>query len=68
MIHHPLEDDDLMPFGKYKGEKMSDVPASYLHWLWTNGLKEQVKTAPVADYIFRTMHVLKDEFPDGIWT
>lgn len=26
-------DRDLMPFGKYKGEMMVDVPAKYLDWL-----------------------------------
>lgn len=25
-----LDDDDLMPFGKYKGHAMSEVPDSYL--------------------------------------
>lgn len=29
-----LTDTDRMPFGKYKGEPLSDVPASYLSWLW----------------------------------
>lgn len=28
-----MKDSDLMPFGKYKGEKLGDVPASYLLWL-----------------------------------
>lgn len=26
-------DDTIMPFGKYKDKKLSDVPASYLLWL-----------------------------------
>lgn len=26
-------DDTLMPFGKYQGKKLEDVPASYLLWL-----------------------------------
>lgn len=30
-----LTDTDPMPFGKYKGTPMQDVPASYLHWLWS---------------------------------
>lgn len=29
-----MKDDDLMPFGKYKGRKMADVPAAYLLYLW----------------------------------
>jgi len=47
----PLEDSDSMPFGKYKGESMDSIPASYLHWLWTNGKKHECKTCPVAGYI-----------------
>lgn len=27
-------DLDRMPFGKYEGEPLQDVPASYLVWLW----------------------------------
>lgn len=62
-----LEDTDIMPFGKYKGtHQMQDVPASYLHWLWCNGL-EHDETSPVADYIRRNLSVLKHEHPDGIW-
>ena len=29
-----LTDDSPMPFGKHKGERMGDVPAKYLIWLW----------------------------------
>ncbi len=32
-----MTDNSLMPFGKYKGEKMANVPASYLLWLYENG-------------------------------
>ncbi len=31
-----LTDNDIMPFGKYKGEKMANVPADYLVWLYEN--------------------------------
>ena len=31
-----LTDNSYMPFGKYKGDKMADVPASYLIWLYDN--------------------------------
>lgn len=65
-----LQDTDPMPFGKYgpKGEAlvMQDVPASYLHYLWTSGLKNDLKS-PVADYIRRNLSALKQEHPDGIW-
>lgn len=63
----PLTDLSPMPFGKYKGEPMQDIPAYYLHYLWTNGKKED-KLCPVADYIRRNITALKQEYPDGIWT
>lgn len=31
-----LNDDSLMPWGKYKGVKMANVPAEYLRWLYDN--------------------------------
>ena len=61
-----LTDTDKMPFGKHKGELMQDVPASYLHWLWSNGKKED-RLCPVADYIRRNLYVLELEYQDGIW-
>jgi len=61
-----LEDTDPMPFGKHKGQPMQDVPARYLHWLWTNG-KEQDKQCRVADYIRRNLSALQQEYTDGIW-
>jgi len=30
----PLGDDSSCPLGKYKGEKMSEVPPDYLLWYW----------------------------------
>lgn len=32
-IIEPISGDDVMMFGKYKGEKIDDVPAQYLIWL-----------------------------------
>ena len=65
-MNHELQDTDPMPFGKYKGTLMQDVPASYLHWLWTNGGKED-KTSRVANYVKRNIVALKAEYEDGIW-
>jgi len=62
-----LEDTDLMPFGKHKGIPMSDVPASYLHYLWNNGMKKETKTSNVADYIARNIEALEEENKDLIW-
>jgi len=52
-----LTDSSRMPFGKYINEKMANVPASYLMWLYDNNkCNQQVK-----DYIEENMDVLKDE-------
>ena len=56
-----------MPFGKHKDTIMQDIPASYLHWLWENGLKNE-KDSPVHKYIVNSMGVLESENPDLIWT
>ena len=61
-----LQDTDLMPFGKHKGLPMQDVPAFYMHWLWTNGKKDDMR-CPVADYIRRNLDALRIEYKDGIW-
>ena len=62
-----LDDTDPMPFGKYKGKPLAEVPALYFHWLWTNGKKHDA-TCKVADYIRRNLNALKMEYKDGIWT
>jgi len=38
----PLTDNSPMPFGKWAGKKMIDVPASYLIWMYD----EISKSAP----------------------
>ena len=62
-----LTDTDKMPFGKYKGKMMQDVPASYLHYLWTNGMTTQTKCNPVANYIERNLLGLMDQYKNGVW-
>ena len=32
-----MKDKSIMPIGKYKGEKMANVPSGYLLWLYENG-------------------------------
>lgn len=52
-----MEDTDLMPFGKYKGKQMQDVPADYLIWLHENN-----KCTPqVKKYIEDNLDVLETE-------
>ena len=55
-----------MPFGKYEGTPMQDVPAYYLHWLWNNGYKPDGGSG-VSDYIRRNLNALRLEKPDLIW-
>lgn len=61
-----LTDTDPMPFGKYKGIPMQDVPASYLHYLWSNGMSQDSQSN-VADYIRKNISALRQEHPDGVW-
>ncbi len=42
-----LTDTSAMPYGKYKGRRMQDVPADYLLWLYDN----EKCSASVARYI-----------------
>ena len=52
-----LTDSSRMPFGKYVNEKMANVSASYLLWLYDNNkCNQQVK-----DYIEENIDVLKEE-------
>ena len=52
-----MNDDSLMPFGKYQGEKMANIPASYLLWLFENSkCYGEVKA-----YIKGNLDVLKAE-------
>lgn len=60
-----MTDNDKMPFGKHRGERMEDVPASYLHWIWTKDGFDQ--SSPVGEYIRDNMSFLMADHPDGIW-
>jgi len=52
-----MNDDSLMPFGKYKGEKMANIPPDYLIWLYENSkIYGEVK-----EYIKDNFDVLKAE-------
>ena len=52
-----MTDNSIMPFGKFKGEKMANVPSEYLLWLFENN-----KCTPeVAKYIADNIEVIKSE-------
>lgn len=57
-----LTDDSPMPFGKYKGTRMEDVPANYLLWLHNQNCQH----VEVAQYIRENLTALAMECPDII--
>lgn len=43
-----MSDESLMPFGKYKGVRLAEVPDAYLLWIYENnkcsgGLKNYIE-------------------------
>jgi hypothetical protein len=52
-----LTDTDPMPFGKYEGISMANIPASYLLFLRTQPRLNQ----DVRNYIDENLHVLNQE-------
>jgi uncharacterized protein (DUF3820 family) len=50
-------DRDKMPFGKYKGKEMANVPAPYLLWLYDEGCSHQ----GVRQYILANLKGLQQE-------
>lgn len=52
-----LNDSSFMPFGKWTGTRMANVPADYLLWLYDN----KKCNAEVAEYIKENIDVLKKQ-------
>lgn len=39
-----FEDNNIMSFGKYKGQPLGDIPDSYIIWMFENtDIKESIK-------------------------
>ena len=49
-----IMDNSLMPYGKYKGKKMANIPASYLLWMYRN------------DKLFKALEVYVEENMDAL--
>ena len=68
-IYPAFNDDDLMQFGKYIGERLSDVPASYFSWLYNQSddpLVEYVglgtsQSCKLANYIYNSRNAINSE-------
>lgn len=54
-----IDDNYIMPIGKYKGEKLVNVPASYLLWIRDN--LKLGKEGPLAEYILENEELLIQE-------
>lgn len=52
-----MTDESIMPFGKYKGQKLANIPADYLIWLHDN----DKCFGELKQYIAENMDVLKSE-------
>lgn len=57
-------DDTPMPFGKWKGERLSDVPVAYFHWLWG---ERPMHDRRLEAYVQKNIPAFKIEDPDLIW-
>jgi uncharacterized protein (DUF3820 family) len=52
-----MTDESLFPFGEYKGQKLANVPGSFLFWLYMNNkCYDDLK-----DYIEDNLDVIKTE-------
>jgi uncharacterized protein (DUF3820 family) len=58
-----MNDESIMPIGKYKGEKIANVPAEYLLWMYENAnlINRSHLYGELRDYIKDNLDVLKAE-------
>lgn len=61
-----MNDETLMPFGKYEGEKLANIPASYLIWLGSqieakNEYRRSVDEKHLLAYVNENKDVLEKE-------
>ena len=61
-----LTDKDLMPFGKYRGTEMANVPAYYLIYIYNKyDLDKTLQTRKVLEYIEDNLEILETELKNG---
>lgn len=46
----------IMPFGKYKGRTIEEIPSSYLRWMRDNLEDDDLTDAAYAEIEFRDIH------------
>lgn len=52
-----LNENSIMPYGKYEGKQLKDVPADYLLWLYYNDRASK----EIEEYVERNLEALKEE-------
>jgi uncharacterized protein (DUF3820 family) len=52
-----MDDETILTFGKYKGIKLANIPATYLLWLYENNKC----FGELKDYIIDNLDVLQKE-------
>lgn len=57
------DENTRLTFGIHKGEKLGDVPASYLIYLWDNS--KHISQPGIEQYIQDNYEVLKEEVKRG---
>lgn len=59
----PLGDEDKMPFGKHKGEKLVNIPGKYLLYIYESGISDSNER--VKAYIKENLEVIKQQAKEG---
>lgn len=55
-----MNDNSIMPFGKYKGSKLANIPADYLIYIFDKGIAR----GDLKNYIVENMDVLQSEIKE----
>lgn len=56
-MEYPMDDNSIMPFGRYQGAKLIDVPAQYLKYLHNN----EICKGSLKAYIEDNMQVIDQD-------
>ena len=60
-----MTDNDLMPFGKYQGIPLKDVPDDYLLWLYNQDIHP--KYSDLEDYLEENIDGIKANINKNRW-
>lgn len=60
-----MDDNSIMPFGKYKGKKLSDIPDDY--FLWLHGVGINPKYYELEEYIEENLDAFKANVNRNRW-